>query len=66
MMGVVLEKLPGELYAVELVDGKRVVAHVARELRALVVRVKPGDQVTVMAQEDDPSRGRIVELRGTR
>ena len=60
--GVVVAKLPGELYKVRLEDGKELVAHVARELRDVIVRVKPGDRVVVARVENDPARGSISEV----
>jgi translation initiation factor IF-1 len=62
MEGVVVQKLDGELYQVRLEDGKELVAHVARELRDLIARVKPGDRVVVARAPNDPARGSILEL----
>ena len=59
MEGTVVAKLDGELYKVRLEDGKELVAHVAREVRDVIVRVKPGDRVMVARVENDPARGSI-------
>jgi translation initiation factor IF-1 len=61
-LGKVLAKLARDLYKVRLEDGDEIVAHVARELRNLIVRVKPGDQVAVTRETEDPSHGRISEV----
>ena len=63
MKGVVLRKLPEELFEVRLEDGKDIVAHVVRELRDVIVRVKPGDRVECVREANDPARGRIAEVR---
>jgi len=63
MKGIVLRKLPGELYEVRLEDGKDIVAHVVRELKDVIVRVKPGDHVECVREANDPARGRIAEVR---
>jgi translation initiation factor IF-1 len=60
--GIVLQKLDGELYKVRLEDGNELVAHVARELRDVIVRVKPGDRVVIARVENDPARGSISEV----
>jgi translation initiation factor IF-1 len=60
--GVVMAKLDNELYRVRLDDGSELVAHVARELRDVIVRVKPGDRVMVARVENDPARGSISEV----
>ena len=62
MEGTVVAKLDGELYKVRLEDGKELVAHVARELRDVIVRVKPGDRVRIARVENDPARGSISEV----
>ena len=59
MHGEVLEKLPGDLYKVRLEDGDEIVAHVARELRDVIVRLVPGDRVECAREAEDPARGRI-------
>ena len=60
--GTVREVLPGALYRVDLHGGETVVAHVSSELRMYVVRVLPGDSVTLEISEYDMSRGRIVRV----
>jgi translation initiation factor IF-1 len=58
--GTVKEALPNAVYRVELEGGQRIQAHVSSELRLSVVRVLPGDRVTVEIAPRDFSRGRIV------
>jgi translation initiation factor IF-1 len=57
--GEIVDRLAGELYKVRLKDGNEIIAHVARELRDSIVRVKPGDRVMVAREDRDPARGRI-------
>lgn len=59
----VLEALPNSLFRLVLGDGRRVTAHVAIGLRLHVVRIVPGDVVTVEISSYDESRGRIVERK---
>ena len=58
--GTAIEVLPNAMYKVELEDGRRLSCHVARQLRRTVVRILPGDRVTVAPSPYDASRGRIV------
>lgn len=59
--GTVEETLPRGLYRVRTEDGRTIVATVGRELRRVLVRVIPGDRVTVEPSQVDPTRGRITE-----
>ena len=59
-VGSVREVLPGALYRVELAGGESVIAHVAESLRLTVVRVLPGDRVSVELGPRDTGRGRII------
>jgi translation initiation factor IF-1 len=58
--GTIVEALPGQLYRVELSDGRRLLAHIGQQLRLTYVRVLPGDRVVVELSPYDRSRGRIV------
>ena len=59
----VTESLPNVLFRVQLGSGRVLTAHVAPEFRMHVVRILPGDSVTVEVSRYDASRGRIVERR---
>jgi translation initiation factor IF-1 len=59
--GTVVEPLPNAMFAVELENGGRVLAHPAERLRVPLVRLLPGDRVRVELSPYDLSRGRIVE-----
>ena len=59
--GTIVEPLPSAMFAVELENGRRVLAHVAERLRLPLVRLLPGDKVRVELSPYDLSRGRIVE-----
>lgn len=58
--GQILEPLPNAMYAVELENGRRVLAHVADSLRVPLVRLLPGDRVQVALSPYDLTRGRIT------
>ncbi len=58
--GTVLLRMPNAMYRVELRDGRRVVCHVAPEMKMHVVHVLPGDRVTVVLSPYDVTRGRII------
>ena len=59
--GIVREVLPSAMFAVELDNGQRVLAHLAERLRLPLTRLLPGDHVRVELSPYDPSRGRITE-----
>ena len=61
VIGTIVEPLPSAMFAVELENGRRVLAHVADRLRLPLVRLLPGDRVRVELSPYDLSRGRIVE-----
>jgi translation initiation factor IF-1 len=58
--GVVTEVLPNARYRCEAGDGREVFCHVSGEMRLKIVRILPGDQVTIEASPFDPSKGRIL------
>lgn len=58
--GVVLEKLPGAMFQVELENKHVVLAHISGKLRMHYIRILPGDKVTLELSPYDLSKGRIV------
>ncbi len=59
--GTVREVLPNALYGVELPGGQKILAHIGTSLQTRIVRVLPGDRVTVQLSPYDRSRGRITQ-----
>ncbi len=59
--GRVVETRPNAMFAVELENGNRVLAHVASEIRITLGRLLPGDRVTLELSPYDRSRGRITQ-----
>jgi len=49
------------MYSVQLDDGQRITAHIAGIDRTRLIRVVPGDRVTLELSPYDLSRGRITE-----
>lgn len=58
--GTVIEPLPNAMFAVELEDRHRVLAHISSRLRTNFIRILPGDRVRVELSPYDLSRGRIT------
>ena len=58
--GVVVEKLPNAMFKVELENGHIVLAHISGKLRMNVIKILPGDKVTLEMSPYDLSKGRIV------
>jgi translation initiation factor IF-1 len=58
--GTVREALPHAMYTVELDNGQRVTTHVAGSLKPVLIRLVPGDRVTIDLSPYDLSRGRIT------
>ena len=48
------------MFAVELENGHKVLAHISGKLRMNFIRILPGDKVRVELSPYDVSRGRIV------
>lgn len=63
--GTIEEALPGALFRVKLDDGRKVVAGLATEARRTLVKVAPGDRVSVVPSPLDPTRGKITGRRQT-
>ena len=58
--GTVLEPLPNTMFAVELENGHRVLAHISGKLRMNFIRILPGDRVRVELSPYELTRGRIT------
>ena len=58
--GTVIEPLPNTMFAVELENGHRVLAHISGKMRMNFIRVVPGDKVLVELSPYDLKRGRIT------
>jgi translation initiation factor IF-1 len=59
---IVLETLNNGLFRLQMVDGRPVVAHVAKDLRMALSRLLPGDPVLVDVSPYDPGKARICKL----
>jgi translation initiation factor IF-1 len=60
---VVVEALPNAGFRVKLEDGRTVVCHAAGKMRMNVVRIIPGDKVSVELSPFGSDKGRIVARR---
>ena len=58
--GKVIEVLKGSDYLVELPNGHTVKAYVSGKMRINMIRILPGDNVTVELSPYDLTRGRII------
>ena len=58
--GTVVEKLPNTMFQVELENGHRVLAHISGKLRKNLIRILPGDKMTLQLSPYDLSKGRII------
>ena len=58
--GVILEKLPGATFNVELTNGHKIVAHLSGKLRMNFIRIIPGDKVLIEMSPYDLTKGRII------
>src|SRR5579859_424253 len=63
VQGKVVEALPHAMYLIETDSGSRVTAHISGITRMGLVRVIPGDRVTVELSPYDLTRGRITASR---
>lgn len=59
-VGTIAEKLPRELYRVELEDGRIIRASIGSQARRVNVKFIPGDRVALELSSRDPTRGRIT------
>ena len=60
MEGKVLEIIPGGKFKVELENGHMIEAYVSGKMRVNMIRILPGDTVTIELSPYDLTRGRIV------
>ncbi len=58
--GIVLETLPNAMFKVELENKHQVLAHISGKMRMHLIKILPGDKVTVELSPYDLSRGRIT------
>ena len=58
--GVVVESLPNTTFQVDIGNGHTILAHISGKLRMNVIRILPGDKVTVEMSPYDLTRGRIT------
>ena len=58
--GVVVEALPNAQFQVELPNGHQILAHISGKLRMNLIRILPGDKVTVEMSPYDLTKGRIT------
>ncbi len=58
--GIVLDKIPGGKFKVELENKHIVIAHVSGKIRMNYIRILPGDKVTVELSTYDLKHGRIT------
>ena len=58
--GVVVESLPNTTFQVDIGNGHTILAHISGKLRMNIIRILPGDKVTVEMSPYDLTRGRIT------
>ncbi len=58
--GKVLDVIPGGKYKVELQNGYVIEAHVSGKIRMNMIRILPGDNVTIELSPYDLTHGRIT------
>ncbi len=58
--GKVIDVLKGGDYLVELENGHTVTAYVSGKMRVNMIRILPGDTVTIELSPYDLTRGRII------
>lgn len=58
--GIVVEALPNTVFQVELENGHRILAYLSGKLKINLIRILPGDKVTVEMSPYDLTRGRIT------
>ena len=58
--GIVVEKLPGAMFKVQLENNHIVLAHISGKLRMNYIRILPGDKVTIEMSPNDLTKGRII------
>ena len=58
--GTVTEKLPNNMFRIELDNGHKIMAYVSGRMRLNFINILQGDKVKVEVSPYDLSRGRIV------
>ena len=58
--GTVVEALPSAQFKVELPNGHQILAHIFGKLHMNLIRILPGDKVTVEMSPYDLTKGRIT------
>ena len=58
--GTVVESLPNTTFRVDIGNGHVILAHISGKLRMNLIRILPGDKVTVQMSPYDLTRGRIT------
>jgi translation initiation factor IF-1 len=56
----VIEPLPNAMFQVELENGHKVLAYLSGKMKMNLIKILPGDEVTVQLSPYDLTRGRIV------
>ena len=60
LQGTVVEAMPNATFKVELQNGHIILAHISGKLRMNLIRILPGDKVTVEMSPYDLTKGRIT------
>ena len=58
--GTILESLPNAMFQVKLENGHVILAHISGKIRMNLIKILPGDRVTVELTPYDLNRGRIT------
>ena len=58
--GTVVESLPNTTFRVDIGNGHIILAHISGKLRMNLIRILPGDKVTVQMSPYDLTSGRIT------
>jgi len=56
----VIEPLPNTMFRVELANGHKVLAYLSGKMKMNLIKILPGDEVTVELSPYDLTRGRII------
>jgi len=56
----VIEPFPNAMFRVELENGHKVLAYLSGKMKMNLIKILPGDEVTVHLSPYDLTRGRIV------
>ncbi|MCG3196284.1 MAG: Translation initiation factor IF-1 [bacterium] len=59
-----IQRLPNQMFELELEGGARVKAHLGEEMKMKYTRLLPGERVRVEISAFDPGRGRVVSRIG--